>query len=268
MFEGMKQEAAALILAGGFGTRVRHVHPEKPKALIKINGQPFLYWILSSLEAQGFKKAYILAFYKKDEIFNYCQEYQSSSSLEIIVIVEPQPLGTGGAVKYALETVNFSSEKILLLNGDTFFKSSHADLLEELSEHALFCISGTYVESNSRFGLMEVDASNHLIRFNEKVHGDGLVNIGRYAFDKHFFLANSPKKMNFSLENEFIPRALEMGKIIKVKTVVDDFLDIGTEETLASADTYIQEAIQADIFAKKFIKIEHVFVHLWYSILR
>ena len=94
-----------LILAGGFGTRLQSTLPKIPKILAPVEGQPFLYWLLKNLYRQGAKNIILLLHYKNEMIENFLKNFNSPLNIE--TVIEPIPLGTGGAVCYALKKKNY-----------------------------------------------------------------------------------------------------------------------------------------------------------------
>lgn len=107
-----------VILAGGLGTRLRPITEEIPKPLVEVAGQPFLYWQLMDLKSQGYTKIVLLVSYLGEKIQNYFGDGRQLG-LEISYSIESEPLGTGGAIKYAANTLD---DEFILLNGDSFLK--------------------------------------------------------------------------------------------------------------------------------------------------
>src|SRR5690242_20947345 len=93
-------EIQVAILAGGLGTRLRRVLPDLPKVLAPVNGKPFLEYLLEWLIRSGSRRVVLCLGYRSDEILTYLNS-RSFAPLEILTIVEPEPLGTGGAVSHA-----------------------------------------------------------------------------------------------------------------------------------------------------------------------
>ncbi len=87
----------AIIIAGGFGTRLKQVISGIPKVMAPINGRPFLEFILSDLKRQGFSSVVLAVGYRHEVIFeNFGYWYKS---MRLSYSIEKEPLGTGGAVK-------------------------------------------------------------------------------------------------------------------------------------------------------------------------
>ena len=106
----------AIVLAGGFGTRLREVLPDLPKPMAPVAGRPFLEILLTSLADKGFSRVVLSLGYMADKIITYFGN--SFTGLDLIYVVEDEPLGTGGAVRLALSQC--LQDHIYILNGDTF----------------------------------------------------------------------------------------------------------------------------------------------------
>ena len=191
----------AIILAGGFGTRLQGVINKVPKAMAPINEIPFLEIVLKNLSKEGFKKVIISTFFKGEIISNYFgNEFQK---IKLIYTNEKTPLGTGGALKYALNFVSKDIDHVFILNGDTF-----ADIDFRLLENRWLntnkpIIVGVKVESCKRFGQLVIE-NERVVGFNEKKQLDsGIINAGCYLFQKEI-LSEWEYDVNFSLEKDFL----------------------------------------------------------------
>ncbi len=109
----------AIVLAGGLGTRLQTVLPGIPKCMAPVNGKPFLTYVLDYLVSQGINKVILSVGYRKDQIINYFGE--KYLSIIIKYAIETEPLGTGGAVKFAFEQC--LQDQVFVVNGDTYFRS-------------------------------------------------------------------------------------------------------------------------------------------------
>ena len=108
-------ERSAIILAGGLGTRLQGVVKDLPKPMAPINGKPFLTYLLDYLIYYGYTKVILSVGYLHEKIEDYFRNRYKS--IEIDYAVETEPLGTGGAIAFALEKCQ--SLNVLILNGDT-----------------------------------------------------------------------------------------------------------------------------------------------------
>ena len=107
-----------VILAGGLGTRLRPITEKIPKPLVPVAGQPFLHWQLLDLKQQGYTDVLLLVAYLGEQIEKHFGDGRDMG-LRIRYSFEPEPLGTGGALKHAVESL---AEDFFLLNGDSFLR--------------------------------------------------------------------------------------------------------------------------------------------------
>ena len=107
------------ILAGGLGTRLRPITEKIPKPLVPVAGAPFLYWQLRDLASQGYEDVLLLVAYLGEQIEQHFGDGRDLG-LRLKYAYEPEPLGTGGALKNALE---FLEDEFILLNGDSFLRA-------------------------------------------------------------------------------------------------------------------------------------------------
>lgn len=215
----------AIILAGGFGTRLQSVVSDVPKPMAPVCHKPFLTYLLDDLHQQGCHKVILAVGYKKEVIINhYGNEYKG---MDLIYSVEEEPLGTGGCILQAMQYV--TEPFVFVLNGDTMFKISYAKMTQ-LNSIAIACKKMYHFE---RYG--EVKIHNGIIeRFEEKKKvEEGYINGGIYYLPKDIFQSFSlPKR--FSLEKDFFEKYIQS---LSIKAFLSDdyFLDIGIPEDYAQA---------------------------------
>lgn len=213
----------AVILAGGLGTRLREAVPELPKCLAPVAGKPFLFYVIQHLRLQGIEHFIFSLGHKHEYITRYLEE--EFSTLEYTVIIENEPLGTGGAIKYALSYSK--TNHVLATNGDTLFKVNLTHLWHTKQSLQSVCTLALKPMTNfDRYGCVTIDSENVITAFNEKgQYSEGLINGGVYVIDKaRFGRYNFPEKFSFEkafLETEIDSRALS--------GVADNgyFIDIG-----------------------------------------
>jgi D-glycero-alpha-D-manno-heptose 1-phosphate guanylyltransferase len=171
----------AIILAGGFGTRLKSVVKETPKPMADINGVPFLEILLKFLKKQNIKRVILSVGYKKEYIKNYFKS--NFLDLEILYSEETTPLKTGGAIKKALNLAN--NENIFVLNGDTFFNINLKDMLiKHLAKNADITIALKKMSNFDRYGSV-VLKNDKIIQFKEKKFcREGFINGGIYIIKK------------------------------------------------------------------------------------
>ena len=220
------------ILAGGLGTRLRDVLPETPKILAPVLGKAFLEHLLDRLIRQGARRVILCLGYRAGDVMAYL-EARSFAPLEIWTVVEPKPLGTGGAIASARPLLN--SDPVLVMNGDTLVDADlNAFLAGHRTSHAEASILCTEVEDSGRYGRLEIDAHDRVLRFVEKDANTGpaWINGGYYLFGRAALEAIATLSKG-SLERDILQR-MRPGTIHASRTH-GRFLDIGTPESLSLA---------------------------------
>ena len=155
----------AIILAGGLGTRLREAVPDLPKAMAPVAGKPFISYVIDHLRMQGIERFIFSLGYKHDAVESYLQEQYPT--LDYVTVVEKEPLGTGGAILFALEQIQ--TNNILIANGDTLFNIK----LEEVSfihqsRNASCTLSLKPMSDFERYGVVETDTDDRIVSFKEK----------------------------------------------------------------------------------------------------
>ncbi len=230
---------AAIILAGGKGTRLAGLHPNCPKPLIPVAGQPFLYWVTRWLVHQGFRHFVYSTGHLATMIEDWCQATNDfAPDVTRQCQLERTPLGTGGGIVNCLPCCE--DETILATNGDSILLFDLAPALQALREADAVMV-GVWQPDSSRSGAMKIGADGMLESFMEKgSSAAGYINAGLYLF-RRTLLDSFPRGANLSMEYDVIPALLKQGKRIAVHTIADaPFIDIGLPETLSQADAFIE----------------------------
>lgn len=117
-----------VILIGGLGTRLGAMTRDIPKPLLEVGGIPFLEYLIAEAARFGFEQIVLLAGRLADKVDNYLRQADPAKryGVEIRLVIEPAPLGTGGALVNAKESL---AKEFLLINGDTFFSFNWLDLV-------------------------------------------------------------------------------------------------------------------------------------------
>lgn len=191
----------AIVLAGGLGTRLRDVIGEFPKPLAPINNAPFLKYLLDYLNNNGIEKVILAVGYKWELIHE--QFGDSYKNISLIYSVEETQLGTGGAIKLALQKITENS--CFVLNGDTLFNVPLKEIARlHLKQNAECTIALKQVQDGSRYGSIALSKSGAIKAFHEKQVGTkAIINGGVYCLAKNAlnnFNANTP----FSFESEYL----------------------------------------------------------------
>ena len=204
----------ALILAGGFGTRLRPLSCTRPKILFPIVNKPMLQWTFERLSKNNIEEA-ILAVNYQTEV--YIKMHRTPKcGLHITYSRDPlkKPLGTGGPIKKAEKLIGHDAS-FLVLNGDIFADVNYTEILKTHKEKtAVATIALHKVEDPSRYGVTELTKENRIKRFIEKPSREAaptnLINAGVYVFDPRIF-KYIPEGRAVSLEREVFPKLAEEG---------------------------------------------------------
>jgi D-glycero-alpha-D-manno-heptose 1-phosphate guanylyltransferase len=221
----------AIVLAGGFGTRLRAVVPDLPKPMAPVAGRPFLEILLTSLAAKGFQRVVLSLGFLADTVVQHFGG--SYAGMELDYEIETTPLGTGGAIRAALGRCK--APAVCVLNGDTYL-DLEADALWSLwAQRGEPVIVARHVDDTARYGRLQVD-DGRVRRFAEKGEaGPGLINAGCYLLPRTILDA-FPLGQAFSFETEFLAQAVAQ-RDISVFVSEGHFIDIGIPEDYARAQT-------------------------------
>ena len=223
----------AIILAGGLGTRLRETVPDLPKCMAPVAGEPFLTYVIRHLLSQGIEKFIFSLGYKHEIIENFLQE--RFATIKYKTVIEDEPLGTGGAIKLALEQAK--TESILIVNGDTIFKINTSDAFQFHQQQQAECtVVLKPMKQFHRYGVVELEQDNSVKNFQEKKYYDrGLINGGVYVINVSKFLSEK-FPLKFSFEKDYL-EALYKEKRIYGFVQDEYFIDIGIPEDFNRAQT-------------------------------
>ena len=227
-----------IILAGGLGTRLRSAIGEVPKPMAPVDGKPFLHYQLLWLESYGVDKVVLSIGYKAEMITDHFGQKFNGISIEYAI--EKEPLGTGGAILYAMRKTG--GDRVLIVNGDTWFPVDIGRLVEEHeSAAARLTIALKKMTNFSRYGTVELEG-NRIVGFREKQEMSvGLINGGIYLMDRSF-VENSVNMKKFSFETDILEKRVETGAIAGVVFDVP-FIDIGVPGDYMGAGEVIKQKI-------------------------
>tara|TARA_Y100000385_G_C13083960_1_gene635423 strand:- start:660 stop:1370 length:711 start_codon:yes stop_codon:yes gene_type:complete len=216
-----------VILAGGFGTRLQDVLDGNPKALANINGTPFLKILFLNWIKKGFNDFILSLHYGSELIIDFINKSKNTflKNCKIRYVIEPKPMGTGGAIAYVLSKIENLENDFFVVNSDTWIEHGYSEL-NNVEGNTIAIVS---VQNTSRFGTVELDLQKNIIKFSEKSHQnqEGFINAGVYKLNKSIF--NEWDGLPFSLENDLFPKLVLKHKI-KGQIIKTDFIDIGVPE--------------------------------------
>jgi NDP-sugar pyrophosphorylase family protein len=229
------QSLDAIILVGGKGTRLQSVVKDRPKPMAEVAGKPFAERLVVMLRTQGINRVVFGTGYMGDVVKDYFGDGRQLD-MEITYSCDPTPLGTGGAIRYALNQIQ--SDRFLVLNGDSYCPIQLDRLIEmHVSRHAKATLWLIPMSDCGRFGRVEVDQDHAVLAFIEKSSEKlaGLINAGVYLLEREA-AKNIPAGRAVSLETEFFPGLVGKGLFAIAGT--GPFLDIGTPESYATAERF------------------------------
>lgn len=233
----------AVILVGGLGTRLGELTARTPKPLLPVAGRPFVEHLLQEVSRYGFRKATLLAGRFGDQV-RATYDGQVIFDLAVDVVVEPSPMGTGGALAFAAAEARLDPE-FLLMNGDSWIDMDLVRLVRNW-EAARTERPGTRaqlllqtVPDAARYGT--VAAKDGLVTvFQEKspesANRPGQINAGVYVLDRTI-LKDVPSDRVTSLETDILPKLVADGRVVSILAPEGSyFIDIGLPDTYLRAD--------------------------------
>lgn len=191
----------AIILSGGFGTRLSHVVSNVPKPMAPVGGKPFLCYVLDRLVEAGIGHVVLATGHLHEVIDSYFRN--GYRGMRITCSYESTPLFTGGAICQALQYIE--TEDFLVLNGDTLFDVDFQQLYDFHKAHnARLSVALRHMEDTGRYGSLRTD-NGRITAFTEKAEscGEGDINGGIYCINREW-LASLPLPAKFSFEKELM----------------------------------------------------------------
>src|ERR687884_1679844 len=221
----------AILLAGGKGTRLRPLTIHTPKPIVPIFNRAFLHYQLDLLKKVPEIDEVILSLNYQPRRIEEVFGDGSRAGLSIRYVVEPAPLGTAGAVRYAGESLH---DSVVVFNGDVL---TQVDLAAVIALHrqrkARATIVLTPVENPSAYGLVETAADGNIRRFLEKPKPEEItthnINAGIYVLEPDTF-DRIPNDVAWSIERSYFPSLVERGETFVAYIYQGYWIDIGTPE--------------------------------------
>ena len=230
------------ILAGGLGTRISHVLDDTPKILAPIDERPFLSIVFEWLAGFGARRVVLGLGHLAPAVLGYLEE-SPPEGIEVITMIEPEALGTAGAVRFLGHQIE--SDPVLVMNGDSLvgadlcaFVASHA---ASGAEASLLC---TEMDDTARYGRVDVAPDGRIRGYEEKKASrtaPGIVNAGVYLFGAAM-MARIGASSGPSLERDIFP-ALPP-ECLHAMTGRFSFVDIGTPESLNAASEVVTACLK------------------------
>lgn len=235
----------AILLAGGKGTRLRPLTIHTPKPIVPIFDRAFLHYQIDLLRQVPEIDEVILSLNYQPRRIEEIFGDGSGTGVRITYVVEPAPLGTGGAIRYAAQGVD---DTIVVFNGDVMTSVDVKRVVEMHRERAAKAtIVLTPVDNPTAYGLVETHPDGAVKRFLEKPNPDEItcdtINAGIYVLEPDTF-DRIPKDVSYSIERAFFPSLVERGEPFFAYVDRGYWIDIGTPEK------YVQ--VHRDMFDGRF----------------
>ncbi len=222
----------AILLAGGQGSRLRPLTLHTPKPIVPIFDRPFLRYQIELLKQVPAIDEVVLSLNYQPRRIEEVFGDGSDLGVQLRYVVEPQPLGTGGAIKFAAGSR--PTGPVVVLNGDVL---TSVDLPAVIALHrarqARATIVLTPVENPSAYGLVKTDAEANVTAFLEKPSADQItcdtINAGIYVIEGET-LDRIPADTMYSIERGYFPSLIERGETFVAHTEHGYWIDIGTRQ--------------------------------------
>jgi mannose-1-phosphate guanylyltransferase len=216
----------AILLAAGYGTRLRPITHTIPKCLVPVRGRPLLMWWIDLLEQHRFDQLLINTHHRAEQVISFVDSIRTRTSLDITVTYETVLLGSAGTLKRNLDFVR-NEEWVLVANADNFTNANLSRFVEVHRSFPTACTLGLFHTSRpSSCGIVELDPGGLVISYVEKPEHprSRLANAGIYCFHPSL-IAGFPDTVPLDLGHDVLPALT--GQMHG--TVLDGFLyDIGT----------------------------------------
>lgn len=221
-----RRQSVALIMAGGFGSRMGKLTEKTPKAMLKVNGVPLIEHILKKIIQSGIKRIYISTYYLKEKIINYFGTGEKYG-VEIIYLHEDTPLGTGGALRLIQER-NF--DNILVTNCDILTDLNFIDFLSfHIKQKAIATMAIKEHMIMNPFGVVEFNNIDYIDTLEKPVH-KSFINAGMYLLNiEAFKVLGDSGRLDMP---DVFEKLVSLEYTPKVFPIHESWGDIGTQKEL------------------------------------
>jgi len=224
----------AILLAGGKGTRLRPLTIHTPKPIVPIFDRAFLHYQIDLLRQLPEIDEVILSLNYQPRRIEELFGDGSGTGLRVRYVVEPAPLGTGGAIRFAAQGIE---DTLVVFNGDVMTSVDVKAVVDlHRARRAMATIVLTPVHNPEAYGLVEIDQQSHVRRFIEKPTADEItcdtINAGIYVLEPETF-DRIPKDIAYSIERSYFPSLIERAETFVAYVDRGYWIDIGTPEKYA-----------------------------------
>jgi mannose-1-phosphate guanylyltransferase len=203
-----------VILAGGFGKRLKPLTDNRPKPMIEILGKPIIDWQIKLLAKNNIREIIICVGYLKEQIIDYIAS-GNRFNVKVAYTVEEEPLGTGGALKNTYSLLKDEKDGFFMINGD-ILTNIDFNILSSKNEFNTLAV----VPLRSPYGIVDFDEQLNVTGFEEKPNiNNKWINAGVYFFDQEVF-NYLPEKGN--IETTALPAMANQQKL-KAKKFENSF---------------------------------------------
>ena len=225
-----------IILAGGLGTRLKKISNGRPKSLMPLWKSVFIDFLIERLIKNKVNKIFISLQYKSELFIEHINKMDYG--IDVVPIIEPKPLGTGGAISFVLRNTEIHSP-FFVNNGDTLSNIVLEEMYNKFkNSHFEGMIGLSLINNASRYGTIK-EKNNIIYSLSEKSNSSrGWINNGYYIFNKELFQNQSGR---FSLELDLFPKLITKAKLGSFKVVNDRFLDIGIPSDYKKLKNFIKD---------------------------
>lgn len=238
----------ALLLVGGFGTRLRPLTFSKSKPLVEFMNKPIIIHQIEALKAVGVSEIVLAINYQPENMYDFIKDIEAKYSVKVTCSKEEEPLGTGGPIGLAKKILlEENTEEIFVFNSDVTCRFPLKDMLDFHRKHGKEgTIAITKVKDPSKFGVILYDKDQKILDFVEKPQnfvGDE-INAGLYIFTKKFLDRVNP--VPTSIERDIFPQMAKEGELYAFK-LEGFWADIGQpRDYLAGTNLYLNDLSQTN----------------------
>ncbi|MGZ4651281.1 MAG: sugar phosphate nucleotidyltransferase [Kineosporiaceae bacterium] len=226
---------AAVVMAGGRGTRLGELTQKTPKPLMRVAGRPIIEWIILNLVSSGIRDIYVSVNYLADQIEDHLGDgTRLGCSVRYLREQSQTPLGTAGSLSILREQHGLPQDSIVVMNGDLMVQFDVGDLVQAHAERssAITVVTRQY-RHEVPFGVVERLPDQRVGALSEKPVIDLEVNAGIYVVSPEaldMVPAATPSTMP-----ELVERCIDKGWNVSAWTLSSDWIDVGTPRDLAKA---------------------------------
>jgi len=226
----------AVVLVGGFGTRLRPLTLTVPKNLVPVAGVPLIERVIAGLAAHGVGRVVLSLGYRPDSFFAAFGD-DTAAGVPLTYVVEPEPLDTAGAIRFAAKEAGLR-DTFVVANGDVLTDLDITALIDfHRRNGAEATIALTPVDDPSRFGVVTTDTKGRVTDFLEKpAPGEAptnLINAGTYVVEPSVLSRIKPDG-KVSVEREVFPAMATEGKLFALASHAY-WLDVGLPDSYMKA---------------------------------